>query len=131
MCMCWGRRLPWVRAWETLRYLLTSVQRREAIQCRIILLDGFGEVVGREGVLAQLVVDTGDVVEVEGTQALSCISDDGRLGGRAQHLQSFAVVLAKKLHIGLKELCTGRLWVCVNSARHVKNVNLVCNNRTV
>ena len=96
---------------ETPSFLLTSVQWGKSIQCCIILLNGLREVVGSEGVLAQLVVHTSNVVEVEGTEALPCISDDGRLGGRAKHLQSLAVVLAEKLHIGLEELRTGRLCV--------------------
>ena len=91
--------------------LLTSVQWGEPVQCCVILLNGFPEVVGSQGVFAKLVVHTGNVVEVEGTETLPCISDNGRLGRRPQHLQGLAVVLAKIFHISLEKLCTRRLCV--------------------
>ena len=89
--------------------LLTSVQWGEPVQCCIVLLNGLPEVVSSEGVLAELVVHTGNVVEVEGTETLSCISDNGRFGCRPQHLQGLAVVQTKILHISLEKLCTRRL----------------------
>ena len=89
--------------------LLTSVQWGEPVQCCIVLLNGLPEVVSSEGVLAELVVHTGNVVEVKGTETLSCISDNGRFGCRPQHLQGLAVVQTKILHISLEKLRTRRL----------------------
>lgn len=88
---------------------ITSVQRRIPIESSIVLLYGFTEVVSSQVVLAKVVVQTANVVEVEGREALPSICHYGRLGYCAEHPQGLGIVTREIFHIGLQELGTGSL----------------------
>ena len=88
---------------------LTSIEWWISIECSIILLDGLAQVVSCQVVLAHVVVKAPYVVEVEGSQALTRLADNGRLGSHGQHLESLGVVTGKVLHVRLQKVSTRRL----------------------
>ena len=65
---------------------ITFIQRRESIESSIILLYGLPEVVCRQTVLTQLIVDTANVVKAECCETLSRLCNHGRLLCGAEHL---------------------------------------------
>ena len=61
----------------------TFVERREAIECSVVLLKGLAEVVGGETVLAQRAVNTAKVVEEVGAETFARVGTNRILGGGA------------------------------------------------
>ena len=82
--------------------VFTFILGWEVVECAVILLQGLAEVVSSQAVLAHLVVDAAQVVEVERWQALTRIRQKGTIGCRRQHFHRLAVVLADVLQVGFE-----------------------------
>ena len=80
----------------------TFVLGWEVVQCAVILLQGLAEVVGGKAVLAHLVVDAAQVVQVERGQALARVRQQGTLGSGGKHLHCFAVVHPNVLKVSFE-----------------------------
>ena len=89
---------------------LTSVQRREAIEGRVVLLNSLSQVVSPQVVARQVEMVTGHVVEEKCTQTFPCLCIYWRLWSRTKHLQTFMVILLQVLHISLQQNCTCTLY---------------------
>ena len=65
------------------RKVLTLVERREAVECSVVLLQGLAEVVCGQTVLAQSALNTSEVVEEVRAEAFASVRTNRILGGGA------------------------------------------------